>query len=157
MTRIHSLTRYRIRSVNIETYCQTLLTFHGVFVIIIQKVFSVFISVSSSISSPTGQFWNIPITTEVYNANKKRYIVTVSPVDKPARRFISDKFQRTWDKSKRTCFYAGNSQGGRSGELKAADDSVIEGRYSDYRVSSLYAHEYTYAEFDADRCTNPGP
>ena len=32
---------------------------------------------------PTGQFWNIPITTQVFGADEDHYIVTVSPPGRP--------------------------------------------------------------------------
>ena len=101
---------------------------------------------------PTGQFWNIPITTQVFDADEDRYIVTVSPPGRPARRFVSDRFNRVWDNSGRVCYYAGNGQGDRSGELTTADDSVIEGKYQDYLVADLYADEFVYNEFENERC-----
>ena len=99
-----------------------------------------------------GQFWNIPITTQVFDVDEDHYIVTVSPPGRPARHFISDRFHRVWDNSKRVCYYAGNSQGGRSGELPAADDSVIEGNYRDYLVAHLYANDFIFNEFENERC-----
>ena len=38
--------------------------------------------------------------------------------------------------------------------LPEADDSVIEGKYEEYLVADLYAHVFTYAEFEYQRCTN---
>ena len=108
----------------------------------------------SSRFTSAGQFWNIPITTQVFDADEDRYIVTVSPPGRPARRFISHRSSRAWDRSRRACHYAGNSQGGRSGELSTADDSVIEGNYKDYLVKDLYANEFLYNKFENERCAS---
>ena len=45
--------------------------------------------------------------------------------------------------------YPANSQGGPRGLLDDPDDSVIEGPYS---VSSLFAHDFEYNEFEMDQC-----
>ena len=90
----------------------------------------------------------------MFNADENYYIVTVDPPDSRSRRFLSLRFTRVWDNSPRVCFYAGSGQGGRSGMLPEADDSVIEGNYREYLVEDLYAHVFTYAEFEYQRCTN---
>ena len=99
-----------------------------------------------------GQFWNIPITAQVYNATADKYIITVHPPGEVSRHFIAERYKYTWDKLRRVCYYAGSGQGGCSGELASADDSVIEGRYTDYLVDGLYAHEFKYAQFEENRC-----
>ena len=109
---------------------------------------------TSSCVIPAGQFWNIPITTHVFDAVNNSYIVTVEPPGRPARHFISDRYNRVWDNSRRVCYYTGNGQGGRSGETLAADDSVIEGNYRDYLVADLFSDEFLYEEFENERCTS---
>ena len=45
---------------------------------------------------------------------------------------IINRYWRTLDKSRRVCYYAGGGQGEPSGELASADDSIIEGNYTNY-------------------------
>ena len=70
--------------------------------------------------------------------------VTVNPVDSPPRSFLGDQFERTWDNTEKPCIYAGNSQGGPSGE-ESLPGSVIEGVYTDYVTDSLFDTDF---EFD---------
>lgn len=78
--------------------------------------------------------------------------VTVFPVDSQdpnigltPRSFLGDLFQRTWDNSREECLYIGNGQAGPSGELfDSFRDSVIEGRYTDYVVPSLFETDFAY-------------
>lgn len=88
------------------------------------------------------------------NAASDSYIVTVRPPGgKAPRRFLSTRFGRTWDNSKRVCYYAGSGQGGPDGGLPLSTSSVIEGQYTDYLVGGLFAHEFVYSQFEEDRCT----
>ena len=49
------------------------------------------------------------------------------------------------------CYYAGNSEGGKSGELPDYN-SVIEGKYTDYQVDGLFGYKYAYSQFEEDKC-----
>ena len=50
------------------------------------------------------------------------------------------------------CYYAGSSQGGRTGE-REENDSVIEGDYTDYQVGGLFDDNFIYSQFERDRCS----
>ena len=110
----------------------------------------------------TGQFWSIDLDYTPYTGAlppdlepwRPYYrVVTVTPGDgSPQRTFLAERFGRRWDNSRVTCFYAGDSQGGRSGEAADPDDSVIEGTYRDYRVAGLFEYEFTYSQFENNRC-----
>ena len=113
-----------------------------------------------------GQFWNVPITAENLNDTSfipeeyrenynpdNLYIVTVNPPDSDMRTFIGENFLRTWDSSAEECVYAGNSQGGPSGEFFSQyKDPVIEGNYLQYKVSSRYATSFPYSQFRGELC-----
>ena len=81
------------------------------------------------------------------------YIITVSHPEANARSFVGLKSDRTFEFERRVCYYAGNTQAGELAEVSEPNDSVIEGEYSDYRVESLFATEFTYTHFDDSRCT----
>lgn len=49
------------------------------------------------------------------------------------------------------CYYAGDAEGGRSGQSDD-DGSVIEGKYTDYQVAGLFSHEYVYSQFEEGKC-----
>ena len=49
------------------------------------------------------------------------------------------------------CYYAGDSQGGRTSE-REENESVIEGYYTDYEVDGLFSDEFVYSQFEKDRC-----
>ena len=121
----------------------------------------------SSICKYVGQFWNIPITISpttmattplTPNPLPPPYILTLSPpLPSPQRQFIARLYTNTWDKRGSECYYAGSAQGGPLGELESPHlrDSVIEGRYTDYIVSSLFETQFKYSRFDTNRCTAP--
>ncbi len=110
----------------------------------------------------TGQFWNIQVDTEQYIGplppdlepwRDQYHVFTVIPEDGSApRRFLAELYNRRWDKSQYPCYYAGNGQGGRSGEAAAVDDSVIQGRYSDYITTGIFEPEFQYSTFDTTLC-----
>ena len=58
----------------------------------------------------------------------------------------------TWDSTSQPCIYLGNSQGGSSGVNPKLNDPVIQGRYTDYKMDSLFDTEYDYGEWESD-CT----
>ncbi len=62
----------------------------------------------------------------------------------PPRSFLGDLFPRTWDNSREECLYVGNGQGGPSAEFDSLKGSVIEGRYKEYIVDSLFETEFAY-------------
>ena len=62
----------------------------------------------------------------------------------PYRSFLGDLFPRTWDNTREECLYVGNGQGGPSAEFPVFRDSVIEGRYTDYIVDSIFATDFAY-------------
>ena len=105
-----------------------------------------------------GQFWNIPVSYTTFNgtlsddyASADIRLVTVRPPNSPVRNFLAERFGRTWTNDPGPCFYAGNGQGGPYGGV-GPDDSVIQGRYTDYQVDGLFATEFIYQEFEDDRC-----
>ncbi|XP_064387505.1 uncharacterized protein LOC135335846 isoform X3 [Halichondria panicea] len=101
-----------------------------------------------------GQFWNIPVISSNITGGPF-YIVTVNPDDSFARSFTAEVLSRTWDKRRESCLYAGNSQGGAYNELQDSSfpaDSVIQGRFSDYQTTGLYATVWTYYKFSPSAC-----
>ena len=112
----------------------------------------------------TGQFWNIPVTLELYNGivfqdspDETFYIVTVSHPESPVRQFPAFYWPRTWEVTKQAtdpCLYAGSMQAGGTSEIKEFEDSVIQGQYLDYKLSGPFETEYVYSKFDRMRCSN---
>ena len=81
--------------------------------------------------------------------------MTVEPPSPPARSFLGHLYHLKWDKTREDCVYVGNAQGGPSFEVLDPNDSVIQGRYRDYILSSgdLFETSYTYSEFEEARCS----
>ena len=50
------------------------------------------------------------------------------------------------------CYYVGTAQGGRTPEIEE-NQSVIEGRYTDYQVQGLFDDDFIFSQFEKDRCT----
>lgn len=76
--------------------------------------------------------------------------------DTPARSFVADKFQRTWDKTLKPCLYAGNSQGGPISEVvnSVTSDSVIEGEYFEYEVTDgIFGSNFKYNRLQIRPCS----
>ena len=81
------------------------------------------------------------------------YVVTVTPQDgSPPRSFLAEQFVRTWENRPGPCLYAGNAQGGWSGEVNSLNSPVIQGGYKDYIVNELFETDYTYSRFDEQNC-----
>ena len=107
-------------------------------------------------SSLAGQFWSIPVSVQPYtpveappDSEKSYFNVTVTPQDSKPRSTLGDTFLRTWDNSKETCVYVGNSQGGPSGEFfNQLSGSVIEGSYKDYMVEGIFDTEFKYSRIE---------
>ena len=67
------------------------------------------------------------------------------------RSFVGLKNGVTWEMERRPCYFVGNGQGGKLSKEEIADpnDSVIEGRYTDYIVESTFATDYKYSQTNA--------
>lgn len=74
------------------------------------------------------------------------YVEIHNPGDSNYRRVAAFEYNLTWDHTLMTCYYVGNKQGG--GVRPDPSESVIEGFYSDYVVTSLYDPEFKYKEFN---------
>ena len=57
-----------------------------------------------------------------------------------------------WESEKKPCLYVGSSQAGQSGHVIEASDSVIEGRYTDYIVDSVFSPSFRFAQTDGNNC-----
>ena len=110
-----------------------------------------------------GQFWNVPIEVTENRGNfdgsslSDDYIITVpgSPPSlpgSPPRSFVGLRSSVTWEFERRPCLYVGNSQAGPLGEDVVPNDSVIEGIYTDYEVSSMFSPNFVFSHFEEERC-----
>lgn len=110
-----------------------------------------------------GQFWNIPMTIEPFVTTTTPltlislpppYTVTLSPPSSHPRQFLARLHSNTWDKRGEVCYYAGSAQGGALGQIESPHlrDSVIEGRYTDYIMGSLFETQFPYTRFDSSEC-----
>ena len=99
----------------------------------------------------TGQFWNVPVDISQYEGttpdDSPYYLVRVTPPNGKPRQFVANLHPQTWDLSQVSCLYAGNSQGGTLGEFGDANNPVVEGHYSDYMVTGLFATQFKYSQF----------
>lgn len=76
------------------------------------------------------------------------YNVTVSSADgSSTRSFIAKRGLNTWDGTYEPCLFVGNSQAGPTLETQNYDDSIIEGTYTDYIVSSLFDTNFIYSQW----------
>lgn len=104
-----------------------------------------------------GQFWNVPVTADPYDppagsllvGEQNLYSVTVDPSPMEdggddTRSFLGDLYPRSWDNTHEKCMYVGNGQGGWTKDVDELADSVIEGRYTDYVVDSLFGTDFEY-------------
>ena len=57
---------------------------------------------------------------------------------------------------RRLCYFVSNGQGGKLSKEEISDpnDSVIEGRYTDYIVESTFATDYKYTHFNETKCNS---
>jgi hypothetical protein len=74
------------------------------------------------------------------------YAVTVSYPESSPRTFLAELSTVTWSGRYEPCLYAGNQLAGRSYEGRHFG-SVIEGRHSDYKVESVFAHDFTFDKY----------
>ena len=110
-----------------------------------------------SITSLTGQFWNIPLTITPYTGpygdgtaqlSDRIYSVTASYPGAPERTFHADYGKKDW-LDNRPCLYAGSHNAGPIWEVKGSD-SVIEGKASDYEVDRLFDTDFRFTKFAAN-------
>ena len=93
----------------------------------------------------------------IYSVNDL-WVITVTPPPRngttvPTREFVGELYVRTWDNSVGPCLYAGTGQGGAAVEFgNMYGDSVIEGKYSDYILTSRFETDFVYSMFDKSKC-----
>jgi len=96
--------------------------------------------------------WNIPITVTVIPDTNEAYIEIYEMGDVNYRRFPALPYHLTWDHTPKTCYYAGNSQGGPERSHNPSE-SVIQGSYRQYETSGLFSTQFSdYSQFDDDVC-----
>lgn len=114
-----------------------------------------------------GQFWNTPINVTMYTGdrgyidpNDRAYYLSITSSSSVTRTFVGVLQERTWDKTRTPCIYAGNRQAGPIGDIpedEVPNDSVIEGTYEDYIVSTPFGNDCSFCNlFDATRCSSSG-
>ena len=80
------------------------------------------------------------------------YEITVEyPGSKP-RSFIDVLHSRTWELDKQPCLYVGDSQVGPPNKVPNLNNSVIEGDYTDYIITTLFSTDYKYSHFERTQC-----
>ena len=94
-----------------------------------------------------GQFWNTPVEVVKLQKDKKleagdEFKVVVHSSFSGSRDFIGEYYPITWDFQKSPCLYAGSQNG----------SPVIEGRYTEYEVKSLFDPAFGYSQFSKDHC-----
>ena len=109
----------------------------------------------------TGQFWSAGIASEVYEGDRTglvpgydAFTLTVThPQSSVSRKFVGVLIPRLWNHETGQCIYAGDSRGGSTGTGPFAPfDSVIQGKYHDYRMKGLFTVDFPYSNFDANMC-----
>ena len=95
------------------------------------------------------QFWNIPIKNTTRDG--EHYLEIFDPSHSSYRLIPAFLAPRTWDHTHANCYYVGNLQGGPS-RSHDPQESVIEGKLSEYETSSLFATTFTYEEFEESMC-----
>ena len=94
-----------------------------------------------------GQFWNTPV--EIVKLQKDKTVeigdefkVIVHSSFNGPRTFTGEYYPLTWDFQKTPCLYGGNQNG----------SPVIEGKYTEYEVKSLFDPAFSYSQFSKDHC-----
>ena len=114
----------------------------------------------------SGQMWNIPFAIAEYTGdrgfldpNDPAFYMTINntyPDSSTERTFVAVLQDRSWERTRVPCLYAGNRQAGPIGDIpedEVPNESVIEGEYTDYIVTSEYASDCTYCKmFSQDMC-----
>ena len=104
-----------------------------------------------------GQFWNVPINVVRYNEEIQgemptdAYTITVNYPGQQ-RQFVGFLYSLTWEFKQDWCLYAGSRQGGPIREVSNPNDSVLHGKYSDYKVNNIFGTEYAFDHFDPAKC-----
>lgn len=81
------------------------------------------------------------------------HLVQIYTPDDPRYRLIPAlKHNITWDHTRMTCYYIGNSQGGPEFS-EDITESVIEGSQYQYETRSLFETSFDYSEFDETICS----
>lgn len=102
--------------------------------------------------SSAGQFWNVPVA--ISSTPSGQFFVDVnSPQASNHRRFPARRYSMTWDHHHKTCYYAGNSQGGPEAS-RNQNESVIEGSYTDYQTGGLFDTQFKFEKFKDEVCRN---
>jgi len=91
-------------------------------------------------------------TGDVPSDNLTYYRVKVTTANNDEREFVGHLYDTTWDFTPLPCVYAGNRNGGPVVEFEDPNDSVIEGKYTDYETSGLFSTQFRYSQFDTSRC-----
>jgi hypothetical protein len=104
-----------------------------------------------------GQMWNIPFSVAEYTGdrgfldpNDPAFYMTIPntfPDPTTVRTFVAVLQDRSWERTRVPCLYAGNRQAGPIGDIpedEVPNESVIEGEYTDYIVTSEYASDCIY-------------
>ena len=112
----------------------------------------------------TAQFWNVDVSAEKYTVTEddkispsnEHFAITVRPPSGGVRKFFADIHPQTWDLKNQHCLYAGSGQGGRTYEVPSLPDTVIQGRYVDYKTDGLFAYGYQYSRFESTCGSNSG-
>ena len=113
-----------------------------------------------------GQFWNILISVKPFtgvdrsgNPVLEWYVVNItSSFTGEERSYTGRLNELTWSlEVKCPCLYVGNRQAGPIYEIRAPNDSIIEGHYSEYLVPDIFSEEqFIYGLFEEDNCqTSP--
>ena len=79
------------------------------------------------------------------------YAVTVNAPDGLSRSFVGSLYERPWE-IMLPCLFSGNRQGGATNAFSDPNESVIQGSYQDYEVSSLFDTDFTFSTFDSTAC-----
>jgi len=69
---------------------------------------------------------------------------------------VAEYYNKKWDQTLGTCFYAGNVQGGSLLEISSDPEfnaAVIEGTYLDYETSGLFHYTFKFSKFSNTTCT----
>ena len=108
-----------------------------------------------------GQFWNVPIQVEPYTGPVQEgvngdnyYVITTNHPDEPQRSFVGWLWPLTWEYKLEYCLYAGQNQAGPLYEIldDTVNSPVIFGEYTDYRLDTPYATNFSYSHFEESNC-----
>lgn len=107
-----------------------------------------------------GQFWNVPVSIGPFTGEniygdpvENTYILNITtPTDK--RSYTGILSLLTWDLEEGPCLYVGDSQSSSIYEISHPNDAVIEGIYSDYKVTDAFMEDFAFGQFDGEMCSN---